>query len=222
MAAVAVIVHRRSLYLLILILPFILWNYAGWYLTSKQLQYLKWYQYLLNPDWWKWVYRNNPYSLNSMYGRGYLVAYLGRHSVPTVFLDRVVEAPAGDASPFDQVCAENAEPTARLVTHLTGLGHRRIGLVAGLPGLSTTRERITGYRHGLAAAGLPHDERLVVHGDSESAAEAAEVREKGSVKLLVVVLARGSLKIGAEIETMTVAYPHPPISTNVGFVLAHL
>ncbi|MEV1084552.1 LacI family DNA-binding transcriptional regulator [Streptomyces sp. NPDC050211] len=96
-----------------------------------------------------------------------LLAYLDRHAVPTVLLDRVVDA---DGAPrFDQVCAESAAPTTRLVSHLAELGHRRIGLVAGLPGLSTTAERITGYRHGLAAAGLPYDERLVVHGDSESA-----------------------------------------------------
>ncbi|MEU9325687.1 LacI family DNA-binding transcriptional regulator [Streptomyces canus] len=122
-----------------------------------------------------------------------LVSYLGRHRVPTVFLDRVidgviegavegvvggevesvvggaVEAPADGPQRFDQVCAENTGPTAQLVTHLAGLGHRRIGLVAGLPGLSTTAERITGYRQGLTAARLPYDDDLVVHGDSESA-----------------------------------------------------
>ncbi|MDQ1071506.1 LacI family transcriptional regulator [Streptomyces canus] len=110
-----------------------------------------------------------------------LVSYLGRHRVPTVFLDRVidgviegvagggVEAPADGPQRFDQVCAENTGPTARLVTHLAGRGHRRIGLVAGLPGLSTTAERITGYRQGLTTARLPYDDDLVVHGDSESA-----------------------------------------------------
>ncbi|MEU6808513.1 LacI family DNA-binding transcriptional regulator [Streptomyces sp. NPDC046831] len=97
-----------------------------------------------------------------------LVAYLSRHGVPTVFLDRVVDDLPDGAPAFDQVCADGAEPTARLVAHLAGLGHRRIGLVAGLPELSTTRERIAGYRRGLAASGLPHDGRLVVHGDSSS------------------------------------------------------
>ncbi|MET7485892.1 LacI family DNA-binding transcriptional regulator [Streptomyces sp. NPDC005538] len=132
-----------------------------------------------------------------------LVAYLGRHSVPTVFLDRVVDAPVGDASgdalPFDQVCAENIEPTARLVTHLAGLGHRRIGLVAGLPGLSTTRERIAGYRHGLATAGLPHDERLLAHGDSES-----DAAERATATLLslaapptALITANNAMTIGA-------------------------
>ncbi|MFJ9632833.1 LacI family DNA-binding transcriptional regulator [Streptomyces sp. NPDC101175] len=137
---------------------------------------------------------------------GALVAYLGRHAVPTVFLDRVVEAsPAGRAGaldsalPFDQVCAENIEPTAQLVTHLAGLGHRRIGLVAGRPGLSTTGERIAGYRHGLAAAGLPYDERLLAHGDSESAAA-----ERATATLLALaapptalVTANNAMTIGA-------------------------
>ncbi|MFF7932449.1 substrate-binding domain-containing protein [Streptomyces sp. NPDC007940] len=98
-----------------------------------------------------------------------LVSYLGRHEVPTVFLDRVVAVPEDGPQRFDQVCAENTGPTAGLVTHLAGLGHRRIGLVAGLPGLSTTAERISGYRQGLTAAGLPYDDHLVAHGDSESA-----------------------------------------------------
>ncbi|HZF92117.1 LacI family DNA-binding transcriptional regulator [Streptomyces sp.] len=98
-----------------------------------------------------------------------LVAYLRRHNVPAVLLDRVLDDRAEGAQRFDQVCAESAEPMTRLVTHLAGLGHRRIGLVAGRPGLSTTSERITGYRHGLAAAGLPFEERLLLHGDSETA-----------------------------------------------------
>ncbi|MEU5364453.1 LacI family DNA-binding transcriptional regulator [Streptomyces sp. NPDC005925] len=100
---------------------------------------------------------------------GALVDHLRRHAVPTVFLDRVLDSPADGGPDFDQVSAESAEPTARLVTHLAGLGHRRIGLVAGRPGLSTTRERIAGYRRGLATAGLPYDERLLTDGDSESA-----------------------------------------------------
>ncbi|WP_433455805.1 LacI family DNA-binding transcriptional regulator [Streptomyces sp. CA-142005] len=112
-----------------------------------------------------------------------LVGYLSRHTVPTVFLDRVIDtdvsdgsvvAGGADATPdevtpwYDQVCADSAEPTARLVAHLAGLGHRRIGLVAGLPGLSTTSERVSGYRDALGAAGLDLDERLLVSGNSES------------------------------------------------------
>ncbi|PZT69766.1 LacI family transcriptional regulator [Streptomyces sp. SW4] len=128
-----------------------------------------------------------------------LLAYLGRHRVPTVLLDRVVDAPEDGAARFDQVCADSAEPTTRLVTHLAGLGHRRIGLVAGRPGLSTTRERITGYRHGLAAAGLPYDERLLAHGDSEAAggAKATEALLSLAAPPTAVVTANNAMTIGA-------------------------
>ncbi|MFI9805363.1 LacI family DNA-binding transcriptional regulator [Streptomyces sp. NPDC052301] len=149
-----------------------------------------------------------------------LIGYLRRHAVPTVFLDRLIDTgtwdgnapddaaraggaagagPATGVPCFDQVCAESAEPTARLVTHLAGLGHRRIGLVAGLPGLSTTTERISGYRDGLAAAGLTHDERLLVSGNSESAGA-----EQATAALLdlpdpptALVTANNAMTIGA-------------------------
>ncbi|MER6029144.1 LacI family DNA-binding transcriptional regulator [Streptomyces sp. NPDC001851] len=143
-----------------------------------------------------------------------LVGYLRRHAVPTVFLDRTIDAdmldgtmvgggagtaPGEHAPWYDQVCTESAEPTARLVTHLAGLGHRRIGLVAGLPGLSTTRERVSGYRDGLTAAGLAHDERLLVSGNSESAGA-----EQATAALLALpdpptalVTANNAMTIGA-------------------------
>ncbi|MEU2714171.1 LacI family DNA-binding transcriptional regulator [Streptomyces sp. NPDC007205] len=143
-----------------------------------------------------------------------LAGYLRRHAVPTVFLDRTVDAdvldgitvaggagtaPGEHAPWYDQVCAESAGPTARLVTHLAGLGHRRIGLVAGLPGLSTTRERVSGYRDGLTAAGLAHDERLLVSGNSESAGA-----EQATAALLALpdpptalVTANNAMTIGA-------------------------
>lgn len=128
-----------------------------------------------------------------------LLAYLGRHKVPTVLLDRLVDAPADGTTRFDQVCADGAGPMAQLVTHLAGLGHRRIALVAGLPGLSTTSERLTGYRDGLATAGLGYDDRLVVHGDSESAGA-----ERATAALLslaspptALVTANNAMTIGA-------------------------
>ena len=129
-----------------------------------------------------------------------LLAYLGRHEVPTVFLDRLIGIEASHASVprHDQICAESAEPTTRLVTHLADLGHRRIALIAGLPGLSTTRERIAGYRHGLAAAGLPYDERLLVHGDSEAAGaeHATDALLSLAVPPTALVTANNAMTIG--------------------------
>ncbi|MFF7471407.1 substrate-binding domain-containing protein [Streptomyces sp. NPDC008092] len=128
-----------------------------------------------------------------------LLAYLDRHAVPAVLLDRVIDGPADTALPFDQVCAENTGPMARLVTHLGGLGHRRIGLVAGLPGLSTTGERVAGYRQGLAAAGLPFDEDLVVPGNSESsgAEQATAALLSLAAPPTALVTANNAMTIGA-------------------------
>lgn len=86
--------------------------------------------------------------------------YLATQSLPVVLIDRFL--PVG----IDQVGPENEGPTAQLVEHLAERGHRRIGLVAGLQGLSTTEERIRGYRVGLQSSGLPVDEALIASGAS--------------------------------------------------------
>ena len=88
------------------------------------------------------------------------LAYLRRHRVPTVLLDRLID------DTLDQVGAENREATATLTTHLVEHGHRRIALVAGLEGLATTIERCEGYHDALARAGLPADPALEVSGAS--------------------------------------------------------
>jgi LacI family transcriptional regulator len=96
---------------------------------------------------------------------------LRKRAVPVVLIDRFMPLE------LDQIATENIAPTARLVEHLAGLGHERIGMIAGLEGLATSEERIEGYRRGLAAASLPFDPELVVRGDSDAEpARAAALR----------------------------------------------
>jgi LacI family transcriptional regulator len=90
------------------------------------------------------------------------LAYLQNNGVPTVLVDRLA------AKGFSQVGVENRESTRSLITHLVGHGHQRIGMVAGAAGLSTTEERIDGYRAALADAGLPWDDALLANGESRS------------------------------------------------------
>lgn len=90
------------------------------------------------------------------------LAYLARHEVPTVLLDRLIDTGR------DQVGSENRDATASLTGHLADHGHTRIGLVAGLDGLSTTDERRDGHRDALAARGLRVDPALEVGGASET------------------------------------------------------
>jgi LacI family transcriptional regulator len=86
--------------------------------------------------------------------------YLRMNKIRAVLVDRSLPCE------FDQVGVENKRASTQLVTHLIEHGHKRIGLVSGAPGLSTTEERISGYRAALKKAGIPFDEQLVRCGQS--------------------------------------------------------
>jgi len=64
----------------------------------------------------------------------------------------------------DYVVADNVAGGRLVTEHLVGLGHRRIGHIAGPPDTSTAQGRLAGYQQALSAAGLPYDERLVAAG----------------------------------------------------------
>lgn len=89
--------------------------------------------------------------------------FLQSTGVPTVLLDRFADVD------LDQVAPDNVEPTALLVDHLADLGHRRIAMVTGRPGLHSSVERLAGYRQVVSARGLDHDPGLTVVGGSSAA-----------------------------------------------------
>lgn len=63
------------------------------------------------------------------------------------------------------VTVDNHHGARLAVGHLVALGHRHIGHVAGPPENVLTRHRAAGFRHALAQAGLPADERWFIEGD---------------------------------------------------------
>lgn len=73
------------------------------------------------------------------------------------------------------VIIDNYEGARVAVRHLIKLGHKRIGLIAGLD-TPECRERLRGYRETLEAANIAFDPALVVRGDylEESGASAME------------------------------------------------
>jgi LacI family transcriptional regulator len=62
----------------------------------------------------------------------------------------------------DVVVGDSAGGARRLLEHLIGLGHRRIGLIVESDEVSTARDRREGYEQALRAAGLAVDPTLIV------------------------------------------------------------
>ncbi len=57
------------------------------------------------------------------------------------------------AAKVDRVLVDNRAGMRLLGDHLVSLGHRRVGMVAGNPGLASTQERIAGVREAIENAG---------------------------------------------------------------------
>lgn len=66
------------------------------------------------------------------------------------------------------VLLDNEEGAYRAVTHLVARGHTRIGMISGRRSISTTTERVAGYRRALQEAGVEPESGLVISGESTS------------------------------------------------------
>jgi LacI family transcriptional regulator len=88
--------------------------------------------------------------------------FLQQRGVKLVQIDRIADAA------WDYVVAGNTAATRQMVRHLCDIGHRRIAMLAGLADLSSTRERIAGFRRGLHDAGQSAEPDLIVAAGSRS------------------------------------------------------
>ena len=98
-----------------------------------------------------------------------------------------------------EIGVDNVAGVASMVTALVGLGHREIAFLAGPPSLYVARERLLGYRRGLADAGIAFDERLVVsHGFNQEAGTLGIDRLlAGDAPFTAVASANDLLAVGA-------------------------
>ncbi|WP_245707535.1 LacI family DNA-binding transcriptional regulator [Pseudonocardia oroxyli] len=118
-----------------------------------------------------------------------------RHrDVPVVLIDRF-----SDAADTDQIGGENVEATALLVEHLATIGHTRIAMISGQPGLGTTQERLEGYRLGLHRHGLTPRPGYIVTGHSSGEAARATLNEllTQAEPPTAVVVGNNQMTIGA-------------------------
>lgn len=89
---------------------------------------------------------------------------LVRSGVPLVCVDRRLGRELVDSVRIDDVRGA-FEATA----HLIRLGHRRIAFIEGRPRISTSRDRLEGYRQALAEHGIEPIPELIRQGDSRQA-----------------------------------------------------
>jgi LacI family transcriptional regulator len=70
----------------------------------------------------------------------------------------------------DSVRGDSFGGAQALVTHLIGLGHRRIAMISGPAITSTAQDRVDGYRAALMEAGIGPDPALIRQGEFRSSA----------------------------------------------------
>ena len=80
---------------------------------------------------------------------------------PIVFVDRKPEGFNGLS-----VLADNFNGSYQAVKYLIEKGHEKIGIITGLPGLSTTRERLNGYKKALKDYNIQINTEFIEVGDS--------------------------------------------------------
>jgi DNA-binding LacI/PurR family transcriptional regulator len=101
-----------------------------------------------------------------------VVRSLREHGMPHVFVNRGVRGSGRN------VVVDEARASAAALDHLTALGHRRIGHVAGPQELDTARRRTAGFVDAAAARGLEIEVAEGDFGESGGAATARELLER--------------------------------------------
>ena len=76
--------------------------------------------------------------------------------LPVVLLDRSIPGLTADV-----VLSDNESGAFDAVSYLIGMGHRRIGIIAGRLEVSTGADRMAGYVRAIRTHGIPVDESLI-------------------------------------------------------------
>jgi LacI family transcriptional regulator len=95
-----------------------------------------------------------------------LLAEASRAEIPVVLINRLAQ----DYS-FPSVSVDNERGVRMAISHLSGLGHRRIAHIAGPQEMSTGLSRYRGFVTAMESSGLPVDSELVVFAKAFSVEE---------------------------------------------------
>ena len=112
---------------------------------------------------------------------------------PVVFIDRRAKGYEADS-----VIADGCGGSYKAVKALIDKGHRRIGLITGSLGISTSDERFNGYRKALEDHGIPYDGSIVAVAPSSFESGYESVKEMlGKQEITALFIANNVLTMGA-------------------------
>ncbi len=139
--------------------------------------------------------------LVSFPGSSPLPENLAAHGVPVVFGGRPAEPDR-----IAHVDVDNATGASHAIAHLVSGGRRAIATITGRIDVPAGQDRLSGYRRGLAAAGLPVDEGLIGAGDFTRESGARAMRSLLSQHpQLDAVFAASDLMAAGALEALTEA-----------------
>ncbi len=120
---------------------------------------------------------------------------------------------------YPSVQVDNVAAVHEVIEYLTGLGHRRIGFVAGPASSITVQDRHEGYRAALRAAGIEYDERLVREGDlqEQSGYDIASALAAPPSRPTALVAANDRMAVGAMAALIDAGLRVPDDVSLVGF-----
>jgi len=95
-----------------------------------------------------------------------------KKNIPLVTVDRLI--PEMDV---DSVLVDNENGAYLAVNRLLKLGHKRIGILCGIKGITTTEKRLDGYEKALRENGIPIKSQFIFHGNSKEEGGTKGVRK---------------------------------------------
>lgn len=100
---------------------------------------------------------------------------------------------------IDSILIDNVSGARNAVEHLIRLGHHHIGIITGISGITTTEERLSGYKLALASHSIPVEPTLIASANSriEGGAHAArQLLTQATVRPTALFAMNGLLAIG--------------------------
>jgi len=143
----------------------------------------------------------------------YLKEFVTRNT-PIVFIDRKIEGISSDV-----VGADNIQGAFSAVEHLIKLGHKRVAMITGLKGVTTTQERIQGYLEALKANNIKVNNSLIIEGRSklEGGIEATQALFKLKFPPTAIFSSNNLMTLGAFIALKKLGKNVPKDVAIVGF-----